>query len=504
MTPTMSPGSDKHIKSINAVTNMDDIRVLLKYQSDWCADDSAVKFLEKSRRIGGTFGEILDDVLTAAGQIGDDIWYIAYNKDMTQEFILAAAEFVRVLHNELVEIDEEILVDEKKDILTYTIRLASGYRITALSSAPSNLRGKQGTIIIDEAAFHEDLGEVLKAAMAMLIWGSKVRVISTHNGVDNPFAIYIKDIKDGRIPYSLHTVTFRDAIADGLYERICLVTGKEYSKEAEEKFVADIYALYGDNSEEELDCIPKKSGTSYFSSAVVENNLDKGIPYLEFGKKDEWKLLDPAVRKAEIIAWCDDNIAPLLALYNKQEVWFGEDFARNGDATILNPCVDEAGNLVDIFLLEVRNIPFGDQETFIFYILDRVNLSGAALDATGNGAQVAENTALRYGVDRVHEIKLNQKWYQENMPRYKTRLEDGSIRMPDTQAVRDDHRVWVTANGVPTIGKRINSKGVKHHGDIVVAKAMAVYARNNIEVIETEVLHSGTRETYRNTGEYYG
>ncbi|MGD9809649.1 MAG: hypothetical protein AB7U93_13780 [Deferribacterales bacterium] len=501
----MAESTDKHIKPIQTVTasNGDDIRILLKYQADWCADLADVKFLEKSRRIGGTFGEILDDCLTAAGEIGDDIWYIGYNKEMAQEFIRAAAEFVRVLHNELVDIDEEIIEDENKDILTYVIKLASGHRVSALSSAPSNLRGKQGIIVIDEAAFHEDLEEVLKAALAMLIWGGKVRVISTHNGIDNTFAIYIKDIKEGRLPYSLHTVTFRDAIADGLYKRICLVSGKEYSPEAEDAFVESIYQQYGEAADEELDCIPKKSGKSYFNSAVVENNLDKGIPYLEFGKPDEWKLLDPDVRRAEITEWCEENLTPLLEMYDKETVWFGEDFARNGDATIFDPCFDDGDNFTSMFLLELRNIPFADQETFLFFILDRVNLGGAALDATGNGAQIAENTALRYGVDRVHEIKLNQKWYQENVPRYKTRLEDGTIRMADNQAVRDDHRVWVSANGVPTIGKRINSKGKKHHGDIVIAKVMAVYARNNIEVLETEVMSAAKREGYREAA-YYG
>ena len=32
------------------------------------------------------------------------------------------------------------------------------------------LRGKQGIVIIDEAAFHKKVDEVLKSAMALLIW----------------------------------------------------------------------------------------------------------------------------------------------------------------------------------------------------------------------------------------------------------------------------------------------------------------------------------------------
>ena len=71
------------------------------------------------------------------------------------------------------------------DILAYRIRFASGHKIVALSSRPSNLRGKDGCAVIDEAAFHEDLPGLLKAALAFTMWGGLVRIISTHNGAHN-------------------------------------------------------------------------------------------------------------------------------------------------------------------------------------------------------------------------------------------------------------------------------------------------------------------------------
>ncbi|KZJ93574.1 hypothetical protein AWH00_23300 [Escherichia coli] len=54
-------------------------------------------------------------------------------------------------------------------------------------SNPGNIRGMQGNVTIDEAAFHEQLDEVLKAVTPLTTWGGKVRLISTHDGVDNPF-----------------------------------------------------------------------------------------------------------------------------------------------------------------------------------------------------------------------------------------------------------------------------------------------------------------------------
>src|SRR3546814_19644370 len=57
----------------------------------------------------------------------------------------------------------------------FRIRFSSGFKVVALPSVPRALRGKQGIFICDEAAFHKNLAEVLKAAMAFLIWRSEER-----------------------------------------------------------------------------------------------------------------------------------------------------------------------------------------------------------------------------------------------------------------------------------------------------------------------------------------
>lgn len=66
-----------------------------------------------------------------------------------------------------------------------------------------------GDVVIDEAAFHESLDELLKAAMALTMWGARVRIISTHNGVDNLFNQYIQEAREGRKDYSVHRITPR-------------------------------------------------------------------------------------------------------------------------------------------------------------------------------------------------------------------------------------------------------------------------------------------------------
>lgn len=212
----LTPEATQLAKDIGYSFNMRQSGVLLPYQQRWVADTSKVKVCEKSRRVGLSWAEAADAALTAAATHGQDVWYIGYNKDMAIEFILDVAQWTAHFGEaaEAIECGEEIYKDgdEQKSVLTFSIKYASGNRVTALSSRPSNLRGKQGVVIIDEAAFHGALAELLKAAFALLIWGGAVHVISTHDGVDNPFNELVSEVRAGKKPYSLHRIEFKKAL----------------------------------------------------------------------------------------------------------------------------------------------------------------------------------------------------------------------------------------------------------------------------------------------------
>lgn len=145
------------------------------------------------------------------------------------------------------------IVDE---VLIFRVRFTTGKEVAGLSSRPASLRGKDGNVVIDESAFLLDFAENRKAAQAMLIWGRQVRYISTHNGIDNEFNRVVEEVKSDRLNYSHHKTTFKEAIAQGLYERICLSTGRPYSLEGELDWEQQIRDLYGIGASEELDCIP--------------------------------------------------------------------------------------------------------------------------------------------------------------------------------------------------------------------------------------------------------
>lgn len=459
--------------------------VLLPYQQAWLADQSPVKICEKSRRVGLSWAEAADAALTAAQAAdagGDDTWYIGYNQDMAKEFIRDAAVWAKNYGLVASEMEEALFVDEGKDIVTFAIRFASGFRVTALSSRPSNLRGKQGRVVIDEAAFHDDLAGLVKAAMALLMWGGKVRIISTHEGDKNLFNEIIQDCRAGKLPYSVHRIEFKFAVEQGLFQRICLATRRQWSHAAEAEWVASIYAFYASNAAEELDVIPGTGAGAYLSRALIESCMQTGIPVLRLALPDAFTLEPAVMREAEIEDWCKEHLAPLLRRLDPNLVhYFGEDFARSGDLTVIWP-IEETRDLrlVTPFVLELRNVPFEQQKQILFYLVDRLpRFRAGAMDARGNGQYLAEVAMQRYSALRIAQIMLSVEWYRQNMPRMKAAFEDKSLAIPQDADILGDLRAVRLDKGVAKVPDNAHTRGSDgrdRHGDAAVAIAMATYA----------------------------
>lgn len=481
------------------------LSVLLPYQQQWILDDSQVKIWEKSRRIGASWCEAFDDVSIACAENGQNVWYISANKEMALEFIQDCAYWARHFQVAASEVEafifEDNSIEGKNSIQAYRIKFASGKRITALSSSPRNLRGKQGVVVIDEAAFHEDLQGLIKAAMALLMWGGKVRILSTHNGEDNPFNELIKEVRAGKKPYSLHRTTLDDALEQGLYRRICLVTKKVWSKAAETLWRQDLVDFYGDHADEELFCVPTNSSGSYFSRVMVERCMNEGIPVISLSLKDEFLGLSELERRLETRTWLKENIDPLLNRLNRSyKSYYGLDFGRSGDLTYLLP-FQEQPNLVRKapFALEMRNVPYDQQQQILFYIVEQLpRFTCGAHDARGNGEFLAEAAATKFGQNRIEQVKLTLDWYRNNMPKYKAGIEDRKVLLPEDSNLLDDHRAIQVIKGVPKLPDKKNKgdDGKSRHGDGAIAAALAFFASNQNKTPSYPVLGSSSFAEY--------
>jgi len=469
-------------KVINPTPAAEGVReaLLLPYQSDVIYDGSQVIIIEKSRRIGLSWGIAAEAAMVAAASRqagGMDVWYIGYNQDMAKEFIRDAAMWTKAFNKAIqdVEIEEEIIDDEGKDIITYSIKFESGFRITALSSRPANLRGKQGLIIIDEAAFHDDLPGLIKAAMAMLIWGGRVVIISTHDGEDNYFNLLIKDCRAGKLPYSVHRIPFRQALEQGLYKRICQIRKIQWSQEAEDQWVEEMYKFYGDDAAEELDVIPS-SGSGVYISRVLVERVQKPEPKVIRIKRDDDFVTDPN-RLDNIAKWCEDSLKPLIDNMPGLRTVFGQDFGRSGDLSTMHIRQKVSNTFWQTpFIVELRNIPFDCQQYILFYILDNVPLFfHAKFDARGNGQSHAEAALQRYGADRVDCVMFTRAWYAKWFPEYKAGFEGLHFDLPESEDIVADHRRVVLHKGQPRMDDKHDkgSDGGQRHGDTAVSGVLS-------------------------------
>jgi len=391
--------------------------------------------IDKSRRIGLTWGVAAFAALKAASSLeagGQNVWYMGYDKDMTLEFIEVCAMWARAFGLVAGELEEEEVLDEEtgKGVKAFSIRFASGFRVTALPSVPRALRGKQGIVIIDEAAFHKNVNEVIKSAMALLIWGGQVVVISTHDGIGNAFNQMLGELDAGTRSGRRVTITFRDALADGLYERVALVAGtKGVALAPRDEWVANIYASYGGDAEEELDCIPKVGSGALLS--------------------------------IEDIAACEHDDCGLSELYQGGMCYVGRDVARRRDGQI-QYCMELIGDVLwqrDTY--EEVGQTFAHQAAFFDGLFKTRRIAAAWVDQTGMGEAVVEE-AIRLHGSRVHGELLTGPSRLDLALSLKKRFETHGIRIRKDAATRADLMAIKKVGSEQSGGVRIVNEGAVH------------------------------------------
>lgn len=498
----------RRLSTESVIERIERRRALLLYQQHVVAllESTAcrVLFVEKSRRIGLTWGFASYAVIRAArahNAGGSDVLYISYSQDMTREFIDACTMWARAF-NEIALPMEEFLFDDsdkegERSIQAFRIRFASGFQVVGLSSAPRSLRGKQGVVMIDEAAFVDNLPELLKAALALLMWGGQVVVCSTHNGAENYFNEQIQDILGGRSQYKHVRIDLDQALKDGLYERICLVTGQEWSPEAEAKWRDEIINFYGSGADEELFCIPSQGSGTWLPAPLIEARMtlspeeapiiriELPADYLHKSKLQQMALMAPHLfALKDALKKLDPNLLHA----------FGFDFARVADLSVGHLlAIDKLLRRKSALTVEMRNVPGNEQKLITRTILEAApRLVGAAFDATGMGWTVAEDMGRIFGLrdadhpgGLIHAIKFSTEWYRVNMPPLQVAFQDeGMLALAKDADHLSDCRLAKIIRGVPQIpavrtGETDKSGGTtnkKRHGDFLVALALAHFA----------------------------
>jgi phage FluMu gp28-like protein len=249
------------------------------------------------------------------------------------------------------------------------------------------------------------------------------------------------------------------------------------------KWAAGIRAFYGDDAEEELDCVPKHGSGAFLTRELVEGCMRQGWPVLRDARKPEFTFAPEHTRKGEILDWCEEHLKPLLdEMRELRDVvsYVGGDFARISDLTAFAPMLQFRNLKRQVpFIVELRGMPFQQQRQVLWYLIDNLpRFVGGALDSRGLGMQMAEETAQKYGQTRILMIQATLPWYLENLPPYKAAFEDKLIELPMDADVLADHRVPRVIRGVPQIPelRQVDAQKKKRHGDTFIAGALAWHA----------------------------
>jgi phage FluMu gp28-like protein len=458
------------------------VALLLPYQSAWLEDHARVKIWEKSRQIGASWACALEAVLYATGSHKRaHVAYTGYNERMARQFIDDCGSWARAL-DKIASTPDAPLIDAKTGILSYALYFTGGGKIEALSSRPENFRSRGGFAIIDEAAYHGDLGGLLKAAVPFLVWGGRVNILSTHNGRESAFARLVEDTRAGRTKHSLHRTTFDEALSMGLYRRICETQGGVWSLESERAWAKEIYEISGDAADEELRCIPSRSGGQYIDPGVLEvasTGVMREAPVLSWAAPAGFASRSEHEREVVLSSWIATELVPAVARIEKQVACtIGEDFARVSDLTVL--CVvtsDRRGCCRVPLVIELRNTPYQQQLQVMRALVTAVHPDRICLDATGNGGYLAERCVQLYGESVARAVTITRQWYADTMPPLRAALEDGLLMIPHDVGLLGDLSAVRVVEGQPAIPRPVtDARGLRRHGDFAIALAMGYSA----------------------------
>ena len=385
-------------------------RNLLPYQQRWVADKAQLKVIEKSRRIGLSWCEAYDAVMHAAEGAGD-VYYQTFDEETARGFIHDCAGWAEDLNQAASAVGETLIEDGDKQIQAFRIVFDSGKLILAMTSAPRQFRskGRPGDLgIVDEAAFVDNLGEVLKAALAFLFWGGRVHVLSTHNGEGNPFNLLCEDIRRGKQPGSLHKVSFQEAINDGVARRVMEVIGRPPTRENCAEWAAGVRHTYRHNAAEELDCIPAAGTGSFLTWDMIR------------------KCQHPDAGKPELYAGGYSYLA--IDVARRKHLWVCSSLEPVGDVLWVR----------EMSILQDKR--FAEQRAEVRRMKKQYRAIRLGIDQTGMGEHLFEDLQDDHGQHLVEGFLFTAPVRLALATSLLTHCEDAKIRIPDDEDTEADLR----------------------------------------------------------------
>ncbi|MEW6378607.1 MAG: terminase family protein [bacterium] len=464
----MASLSRKDVKAIDAldaeVQGKDAPVTLYEYQKRWITDPARFKIGMWSRQAGKSFGTSLEAVDNCCET--RTRWVFLSAGERQSKELMAKAQMHAMAYGKACEILESDFELEDKKFKQLEINFPNKSKIIGLPANPSTARGHSANILLDEFAFHQNSRQIWTALFPTVTRGYKIRVISTPQGKKNKFY----DLW-GNPRYSKHLVTILDAVAQGLILRnedgsICTPDELRQALGDDEAWAQEYMCEFLDEA------------TAYITYDLINSVEDQTIdPYpgwievlLARAKAHHQEYLftkkEPAWDAFDILRWI-----PFRELY------VGFDVARKRDFSVI--WVDDLveGRLRTAAIINLEKQPFFIQKRMLWSILSLPACRRACIDATGIGAQIAEEAVERFGEWKVEAVDFTTAHKEALAGGLKKNFDDQLSAIPVDRVIRESlHSIkrYPTATGHFRFdADRSEETG---HADHFWAKALAVQA----------------------------
>ncbi len=395
-----------------------------------------------SRQVGKSFTFSLRRLLRGMKRNRKQILLSAgerQSRELMSKVAMHLKAIQRVVDCSVSDIREGFFAGTELRQLDIHVRAANGafdFDIIGLPANPDTARGYTGDVFLDEFGIHRDSREIWASLFPIVTRGEgELDICSTPKGVKNMFAQL-----RGNKRFDCDTLTIEDAIAEGLD--------------------VDIEALReGMNDEllwrQEFLCEFLDEATAFLTHEMITGCVDVKLTKL----------------------W---NAAKAAACAN-EELFVGVDIGRHRDLTVIWIWGRPPGTnlLVTRGVIELRRQRFAIQKQILAGVLSRPNWRRAAIDATGLGLQLAEETAEKFGGHRVECVTFTAGEKNEMANGLRFKVEDATARIPNDNDIRNDwHSIerQVTSGGTIRYAADRGHGGTDGHADRFWAAALGVRA----------------------------
>ncbi len=420
-------------------------------------DPAIMKLMEKSRRIGISYGSAYEDVRRHSHADNRLQTWVSSRDELTaRQYVRDCMAFAKILNAAAQEVGETILTDDGgKQHTAQTINFANGQPLHSLSSNPDAFAGRGGYVKLDEFALRKDPGAVYAIAGPTIDWGGALAIISTHRGSGNYFNTLIREIREKGNPkrFSHHKVTLQDALDQGfLWKLQTKLKDGDPRLDFDEADYFDYQRSRARDQEtflQEYMCVPADDAGAFLEYALIDSACYK--------EGEKWEFSIEQARACGNPIYC------------------GIDIGRHHDLTSLLVIEKVGGVHLVRKRLDLQRMMFSTQESVLYPWIELAKRT--CIDATGLGMQFAERAAQRFGKYRVEGISFTAGMKEELAYPVRSAFEDGAIKIPfgDDPLIADLRKIRKEVSAAGNI-RFVADSDDDGHADRFWALALAVHA----------------------------